>query len=277
MKTALLQTTGTDDPETNLGMVREMLREAATEGAGFALTPEVTNCVSQSRTHQREVLSTEEEDPTLAGLREEAARLGLWLSIGSLALKMQDDDGRFANRSFLIDPAGEIVARYDKIHMFDVEVSETESYRESAGYRPGGTTALAETPFGMLGLTVCYDIRFPHLYRQLAQAGAEILLVPSAFSPVTGAAHWEPLLRARAIENGAWVLAAAQTGDHPTSRGKPRSTYGHSMAVTPWGEVVVDAGTAPGVSYVEIDPAQSAEARRRIPSLSGDRTFEAPK
>ncbi|WP_238366406.1 carbon-nitrogen hydrolase family protein [Mesobacterium pallidum] len=276
MKTALLQLSSSDDPARNLATVREMLRAAADRGAGFALTPEVTNCVSGSRTHQDAVLVAEADDPTLAGLRETASELGLWLLIGSIGVKTDDADGRFANRSILLSPKGEIVARYDKIHMFDVQVSETETYRESKNYRPGDRAVLAETDFARIGMTICYDIRFPHLHRALAQAGAEVLTVPAAFSPVTGAAHWEPLLRARAIETGAYVLAPAQTGQHDVSRGRPRATYGHSMVVSPWGEVLLDAGTGVGVSYVDIDRAEVASARAKIGSLGHDRPYTGP-
>ncbi|WP_417605691.1 carbon-nitrogen hydrolase family protein [Primorskyibacter flagellatus] len=276
MRTALLQLTSSDDPAQNLGLVRGLLHEAAAAGAGFALTPEVTNCVSMSRPHQAQVLRNEAQDETLAGLRETAAELGIWLLIGSLAVKSDPPEDRFANRSFLIAPDGEIRARYDKIHMFDVDVSETESYRESSGYAPGTRAVVAQTPFGTLGLSICYDIRFPHLYRALAQAGAQILTVPSAFSPVTGAAHWESLLRARAIETGAWVLAPAQTGTHPASTGKSRSTYGHSMVISPWGEVIADAGTEPGLTLVDLDLNAVTKARARIPSLTHTRSFEGP-
>ena len=276
MKAALLQLNSGDDPVSNLARTVDMVAQAAGQGAGFVLTPEVTNCVSQDRAHQTRVLQHESDDITLAGLREAAIRYGVWLSIGSLALKTDDPDGRFANRSFLIDPAGQIVARYDKIHMFDVTVSETETYRESAGYRPGTRAVVAETPFAKIGLSICYDIRFAYLYRALAQAGAEVLLVPSAFSPVTGAAHWEPLLRARAIETGSYVLAAAQTGTHAAQAGKQRQTYGHSMAISPWGEVLTDLGTEPGIALVDLDPAEVAQSRKRIAALSHDRPFEGP-
>ena len=276
MKAALLQLNSGDDPVSNLARTVDMVAQAAGQGAGFVLTPEVTNCVSQDRAHQTRVLQHESDDITLAGLREAAIRFGVWLSIGSLALKTDDPDGRFANRSFLIDPAGQIVARYDKIHMFDVTVSETETYRESAGYRPGTRAVVAETPFAKIGLSICYDIRFAYLYRALAQAGAEVLLVPSAFSPVTGAAHWEPLLRARAIETGSYVLAAAQTGTHAAQAGKQRKTYGHSMAISPWGEVLADLGTEPGIALVDLDPAEVAQSRKRIAALSHDRPFEGP-
>ncbi|MDV7141065.1 carbon-nitrogen hydrolase family protein [Tropicimonas sp. TH_r6] len=277
MRAGLLQLNVSDDPEANLPLTLSLLDEAVGEGAGFVLTPEVTNCLSASRTRQQEVLRPESEDITLAGLREAAAKHGIWLLIGSLALKTDDPDGRFANRSFLIDPAGGIVARYDKIHMFDVTVSKVETYRESAGYRPGEAAVLAETPFGKIGMTICYDIRFPYLYRGLAGAGADILTIPAAFSPVTGAAHWEPLLRARAIENGAYVLAPAQCGQHASARGKQRSTYGHTMAVAPWGEVLADAGETPGVTLINLDKEAIARARARVPSLSHDRPYGDPR
>ncbi|CAD0186544.1 (R)-stereoselective amidase [Ruegeria sp. THAF57] len=276
MLTALLQVTSSDDPSENLKMVRALMTEAAGQGAQFILTPEVTNCVSTSTTRQREVLQHEEDDLTLAGLRDHAQALGVWLLIGSLAVKTHDADGRFANRSIMIDPQGQIVARYDKIHMFDVQVTETETFRESRNYRPGDRAVIAETDFGKVGLTVCYDIRFPHLYAALAQAGAHILTVPAAFSPVTGAAHWESLLRARAIENGSWVLAPAQTGEHPKTRGRTRYTYGHSMVVAPWGEVIIDAGTDPGIHIFDLDDSSVSEARRRVPSLTHLRAFDGP-
>ena len=276
MRAALLQLSVTDDPAANLPVTLSLLREAAAGGAGFVLTPEVTNCLSSDRAHQRAVLRHEEDDATLAALRAEAADLGVWLLIGSLGLLTHDRDGRFANRSFLIAPDGTVAARYDKIHMFDVNVSETEQYRESSGYRPGGCAVLAATPFGRIGLTVCYDVRFPQLYRRLAKGGAQILTVPAAFHDTTGAAHWHSLLRARAIENGAYVLAPAQTGSHAAHDGRPRRTYGHSLAVSPWGEVLVDAGTEVGVSFVDLSLAEVDRARARVPSLAHDRDFEGP-
>lgn len=276
MKVGLVQLCSGDDPVANLAATRDLIAQAAAQGAEFVLTPEVTNCVSQDRAHQGAVLQTEADDITLAGLRETARDLGIWLSIGSLALKTDGDDGRFANRSFLIDPTGAIMARYDKIHMFDVDVSATETFRESAGFRPGDRAVLAQTPFAQIGLTICYDIRFAYLHRALAQAGADILLVPAAFSPVTGAAHWEPLLRARAIETGCFVLAAAQTGSHPIRHGKPRQTHGHSMAISPWGEVLVDMSTKTGTAIVDLDLTKVAQSRQRIPALTHDCPFEGP-
>lgn len=276
MKTALVQLTSGDCPRENLSVTRAQIKSAASRGAGFILTPEVTNCVSASRDRQQDVLQHEVDDQTLAALRSDAAALGVWISIGSLALKTDDPDGRFANRSFLIDPSGTIRARYDKIHMFDVNVSDTETYRESAGYRPGAEAVLAKTPFGAVGMSICYDLRFAYLYRALAQAGADILLVPSAFSPVTGAAHWQALLQARAIETGCYVLAAAQTGTHAASRGTARQTYGHSLAISPWGEILADAGTQNGTVIIDLDLKEVSHARKRISALTHDRPFIGP-
>lgn len=278
MRAGLVQLTVGDDPAENLPVTLARIAEAAAGGGGFVLTPECSNILSSNRAHQRAVLRHEDQDATLAAFRDAAARHGIWLLAGSLALLTDDPDGRFANRSLLIGPGGEIAARYDKIHMFDVNVSDTEMYRESAGYRPGDRAVLAETPFGTLGLTVCYDLRFPALYRALAQAGAQILTVPAAFNHITGAAHWAVLLRARAIETGCWVLAPAQTGFHPegNGRGKGRRTHGHSLVISPWGDVISDAGEAPGVTYAEIDLAAVTGARARIPSLSHDRGFTGP-
>ncbi|SFJ66325.1 carbon-nitrogen hydrolase family protein [Jannaschia pohangensis] len=276
MRVGLLQLTSSDDPHANLERTLTLVHDAVGQGADIVLTPEVTNCVSADRTHQKTVLLPEARDPTLAALRKAATEHGVWIQIGSLALRTADPAGRFANRSFLIDPKGQIVARYDKIHMFDVNVTETETYRESSGYRPGARATLAAMPWGKLGMTVCYDIRFPALYRRLAQAGADFLTVPAAFSPVTGAAHWEVLLRARAIETGCFVLAAAQTGSHAARTGKSRKTHGHSMVVAPWGEVLLDAGTEEGAYLAQIDPAEVAYARRRVPSLTAEQPWDGP-
>jgi predicted amidohydrolase len=277
MRVALFQLNVSDDPVANLADTRALIAKAAAGGAQFALTPEVTNCLSSSRARQQEVLQRQEDDITLATLRKDAKALGIWILIGSLALKTDDIDGRFSNRSFLLSPEGEIAAWYDKIHMFDVEVSPEEVYRESDGYRPGRHASVTQTPFGNVGLSVCYDLRFAYLYRALAHAGADILTVPAAFSPVTGAAHWEVLLRARAIETGCFVLAPAQTGTHPASRGKPRKTYGHSMVVAPWGEVLADAGTEIGVTFVDLDMSAVSQARKRVPALYHDRKFDGPR
>lgn len=276
MRAALIQLNVSDDPAANLVATLGFVRQAVAAGAGFVLTPELTNGLSSSRAHQRSVFRHEADDPTLAALRAEAKVAGIWLLIGSLGLLTQDADGRFANRSFLVDPQGEIAARYDKIHMFDVNVSDTEVYRESEGYRPGSAAVVAKTPFARIGMTVCYDVRFPALYRRLAQAGAQVITVPAAFNHITGAAHWETLLRARAIETGCFVLAPAQTGFHPETLGKGRRTHGHSLAIAPWGEILADAGTEPGVTLVDLDLARVAEARRRVPSLRHDRGFDGP-
>ncbi|MFN3937574.1 MAG: carbon-nitrogen hydrolase family protein [Gemmobacter sp.] len=276
MRVALVQLCVGDDPAANLPETLALVRAAAQGGAGFVLTPECTNLLSSSRSHQTRVLRPEESDPTLAALRDEAARAGVWLLIGSLAVASGDADGRFANRSFLVAPDGSLAARYDKIHMFDVQITETEVFRESAAYRPGAQAVLADAGFARIGMTVCYDLRFPHLYRRLAQAGAQILTVPAAFNHRTGAAHWEVLLRARAIENGCFVLAPAQTGHHRESGGEGRRTHGHSLAVAPWGEILADAGTEPGVTFSELDLSQVASARRRVPSLSHDSPYEGP-
>jgi len=276
MKAGLVQLSVTDDPAANLPVTLGFIREAASAGADFILTPECTNLLSSNRAYQREVLRHEENDLTLAALRAETEALGIWLLIGSLGLKTHDADGRFANRSFLIGPQGQIVARYDKIHMFDVDVSETERYRESEGYRPGTRAVLTEVAGTPLGMAICYDLRFPHLFRRLAQAGAQILTLPAAFNDTTGAAHWESLIRARAIENTCFVLAPAQCGTHAAHGGRPRRTWGHSLAVAPWGEVLADGGTEPGVTVVDIDLARVAQARVRVPSLTHDRDFEGP-
>ena len=272
MRAGLVQLNVGANPTENLPTSLEMIRQAAAQGADFVLTPEVTNIVSLDRRHQARVLFHEADDPTLAALRDQARAQGVWLLIGSLAVKTHDTDGRFANRSFLVGPDGAIVARYDKIHMFDVTIGAAESYHESKGYRPGRRAVVAKAGFGRVGLTICYDLRFPHLYRRLAQAGAQIITVPSAFSPVTGKAHWETLLRARAIETGCFILAPAQTGDH----GGGRKTHGHSLAVSPWGEVLADGGMDPGVTMVDFDLADVERSRKRIPSLTHDREFTGP-
>lgn len=275
MKVAALQLCASDDPVANLALTLSMVQRAAEAGAQFIATPEVTNCVSSSRRRQNEVLALQENDQTLAAMCAAAARLGVWISVGSLALKLPDDD-RFTNRSFMIDPSGQIIAQYDKIHMFDVTLSETEQYRESDGYRAGGNAVIADTAFGKIGMTICYDIRFPHLYRGLAKSGASILLIPAAFAQPTGRAHWEVLLRARAIETGCFVIAAAQTGEHQTSQGRPRKTYGHSMIVSPWGEIMADAGEDYGIIYADLDLSLVESTRARVPSILSNQSFSEP-
>ncbi len=256
-------------PEANLRAASEAIRRARDAGADFVLTPETTDMMEMKRPAAFAKAKGEAEHPGLAQLRDLAGELGCWLLIGSLVIRLSDE--RLANRSFLIDPAGQVAARYDKIHMFDVAVPDGQSYRESKAYQPGTAAVLADLPWGRLGLTVCYDLRFPQLYRDLAQAGADFLTVPSAFTRLTGRAHWHVLLRARAIETGAFVLAPAQCGE--TSQG--RQTYGHSLIVAPWGEVLAEAGEEPGMVLAEIDPARVAEARRMIPALGHDRAFDA--
>ncbi len=277
LRAGLIQLTSSDNPAANLPNTLKYVRQAAAAKAEFILTPEVTNCVSLNRAHQGSVLQYEPDDITLAALQAEARSLKIWLLIGSLALLTADPDGRFTNRSLLISPDGRIVARYDKIHMFDVQVTPTETFRESAGYRPGSHAVVADAGFARIGMTICYDIRFPDLYRQLAQAGAHILTVPSAFSPVTGAAHWQTLLRARAIETGCFVLAPAQTGVHPAAGRKARETWGHSLAISPWGEVLADGGTEAGVTMVDFDVKEVDKTRARLPSLTHEQSFKGPK
>ncbi len=277
MRAALVQLCASDDPAANLPRTEALVREAAAAGADFVLTPECTNMISASRSRQEALLVPEAEDATLARLATVAKETGIWLLIGSLCLKSDDPaEPRFANRSFLIAPDGRIAARYDKIHMFDIDLAGGESYRESKAYRPGERAVLTRAGDLRLGMTICYDMRFPVLFRVLAQAGAEVLSVPSAFTVPTGRAHWQTLLRARAIESGAYVLAPAQSGLHAAVDGKPRRTYGHSLAVSPWGEVLADAGEPVGVTLVEIDPDAVTRARAQIPSLRHDRGFAPP-
>jgi predicted amidohydrolase len=278
LRAGLVQLSSSDDPAANAALAEAAVREAAAAGAELILTPEVTNIVSLNRARRQAALVPEADEPVLARLRAVAADLGRWVLVGSVAVRAEHDDrGRAANRSILIGPDGAIRARYDKIHLFDVQVTPTETHRESDGVRPGDRAVLAETPWGGLGLTVCYDLRFPALHRALAEAGAAILTVPAAFTPPTGAAHWETLLRARAIETGCFVLAPAQCGEHPAAPGETRRrTWGHSLAVGPWGEVLADAGDAPCVTLVDLDLDAVAEARCKLPALAHARPFAGP-
>lgn len=279
LRAGLVQLTVGDDPAANLPVTLNLIRQAAAAGAALVLTPEATNLLTPDRARQAALLRRESEDPTLAALRAEAAALGIWLSIGSLSLRAEDaDECRFVNRSLLIAPDGRIAARYDKIHMFDVTISASESYRESAAFAPGDRAVLAQGPVP-IGLTICYDLRFPHLYRRLARAGARLLTVPAAFNDTTGAAHWEVLLRARAIETGCFVLAAAQCGTHPAPNSpgaRPRRSHGHSLAVAPWGEVLADGGAEPGLTLADLDLARVDDARRRIPAWRHDPVIHGP-
>ncbi|MGA8954561.1 MAG: carbon-nitrogen hydrolase family protein, partial [Pseudolabrys sp.] len=240
-KAAMIQMRSGLKPSTNIDEAARLIGEARSAGAHYVLTPEMTNILAAKREQLFAVVMEEEADASLATLRELARKLGIYVHIGSLAIKVSHD--RAANRSFLVDPKGNIVARYDKIHMFDVDLADGESYRESRNYRPGELAVLADLPWGRLGLTVCYDLRFPALYRALAEAGATMLTIPSAFTKQTGEAHWHVLIRARAIENGSFVFAAAQGGKHENGR----DTYGHSLIVDPWGRIIAEGGTEPGV------------------------------
>jgi deaminated glutathione amidase len=267
-KAALIQMRSGLKPDANIDDAVRMIGEAKSAGAEYVLTPEMTNILAAKREQLFTVVVEEEADASLAAMRELARKLGIYVHVGSLAIKLSHD--RAANRSFLIDPKGDIAARYDKIHMFDVDLADGESYRESRNYRPGELAVLADLPWGRLGLTVCYDLRFPALYRALAEAGATMLAIPSAFTKQTGEAHWHVLMRARAIENGCFVFAAAQAGKHENGR----ETFGHSLIVDPWGRIIAEGGTEPGVVMTEIDPAQVTNARARIPSLQHGRRFE---
>jgi len=267
-RVGLIQTRAGRSPTANLDAVTKLIGEAKAKGADYVQTPEMTNIMEVSREKLFAAIAPEESDASLATYRELAHTLSIYLHIGSLAVKVLPD--RAANRAFLIDPRGEIVARYDKIHMFDVDLAGGESYRESRSYRPGELAVLYDLPWGRLGITVCYDLRFPALYRALAEGGASFLAIPSAFTRQTGEAHWQVLNRARAIENGCYVLAAAQAGKHENGR----ETFGHSLVVDPWGRVVGEGGTEPGVIMAEIDPAEVAAARAKVPSLQHGRRFE---
>jgi predicted amidohydrolase len=267
-KVALIQMRSGLEPQANLAAVLAGVDEAKRGGADYVQTPEMTNVLENKRERLFTKIFSEEHDPTLATLREVARKLSIYIHLGSLAVKASPE--KAANRGFLIDRKGDIAARYDKIHMFDVDLAGGESYRESNTYRPGELAVVADLPWGRLGLTVCYDLRFPALYRALAEAGASFLAIPSAFTKQTGEAHWHVLMRARAIENGCFVFAAAQGGRHEHGR----ETFGHSLVVDPWGKIIAEGGTEPGVIFAEIDPAEIAAARGRVPSLSHGRRFE---
>lgn len=265
---ACIQMRSGTEPAANIAAASLLIREAAGQGAAFIATPEMTNLLDIRPGMARAKVRREAEDESLPELRALAAGLGITLLVGSLAIALEDDE-RFANRSFLIGPDGAILARYDKIHMFDVEVGDGQTYRESRAYRPGTEAVLVQSSAGRLGLTICYDVRFPQLYRRLAQAGAEILTIPAAFTRVTGEAHWHVLVRARAIETGSFVIAPAQGGKHEDGR----ETFGHSLIVSPWGEILAEAaGAEPGVILARIDLADVAKARGRIPSLGNDKS-----
>src|SRR4051812_8108391 len=260
MRTGLL-------PEASLQQGEALIREAAAAGAHYVQTPEVSNMMQTGRQGLFEHLATEEEDRSLKAYRALAAELNIHLHIGSLAVKASAE--RAANRSFLIGPDGSVLAKYDKIHMFDIDLGNGESYRESANYQPGESAVISDLPWGRIGLTICYDMRFPALYRALAESGAAFLTAPSAFTRKTGEAHWHVLLRARAIETGCFIFAAAQAGLHENKR----ETYGHSLIIDPWGEILAEGDVEPGIIMAKIDPAKVETARRAIPSLQHGRRF----
>ena len=271
----LIQPNAGDDMGRNIDFVIAQASQAHARGAQFILTPENVSMMTYGRANLIAKAFIEREHPALAAFRDLARDLGVWFLAGSLHVRpdIAGSDDRLANRSFLIDAQGNVVARYDKIHMFDVNLKGGESYRESAAFKPGEQAVLAQTPWGVLGLSVCYDLRFPYLYRALAHEGAQLLTIPSAFTKPTGEAHWHILQRARAIETGCYVLAPAQCGVHANNR----KTFGHSLVVAPWGEVLADAGTEPGFVTAEIDMAKVEEARAMVPSLDHDRAFAPPK
>jgi deaminated glutathione amidase len=267
-KVALIQMRAGCDPQANLNAVLAAIDQAKRAGADYVQTPEMTNIMESTRDRLFANIVADEHDPTLATLREVARKLSLYVHVGSLSIKSSPE--KAANRSFLIDRKGDVVARYDKIHMFDVDLAGGESYRESNTYRAGELAVVADLPWGRLGLTVCYDLRFPALYRALAEAGVSFFSIPAAFTRQTGEAHWHVLMRARAIENGCFVFAAAQGGKHECGR----ETFGHSLIVDPWGRILAEGGTEPGIVIAEIDPAAVAAARAKIPSLRHGRRFE---
>jgi predicted amidohydrolase len=267
-RVGLIQMRSTREPHINTDAAVKLIGEARTGGAEYVLTPEMTNILERSRESLFAKIVPEESDPSLATFRELARTLGIYIHIGSLAVKVTPD--KAANRAFLIDRRGEIVARYDKIHMFDVDLANGERYRESRSYRPGELAVVADLPWGRLGVTICYDLRFPALYRALAEAGCSFLAIPSSFTRQTGQAHWHVLMRARAIENGCFVFAAAQGGSHEDGR----ETFGHSLVVDPWGRIIAEGAGEPGVIFADIDPAEVASARGKVPSLQHGRRFE---
>lgn len=271
LRVACVQLTSTTTIEENIEISGALVRDAHGKGAQFITMPEVVNLCQRDSARAVATVQFQENEKALAAYRALAQELGVWLLAGSLAIKLPDDT-RLANRQFLIDDKGAIVATYDKIHMFDVNLANGETFRESKTYRPGDRAVVAQTPWAPLGMTICYDVRFPYLYRSLAHAGAKMLAVPSAFTRRTGEAHWHVLMRARAIETGCFVIAAAQCGDHEDGR----KSYGHSVIVGPWGEVIADGGEEPGVIVADLDFAAVDKARSMIPALTHDRAYPDP-
>jgi len=271
-RAACIQLNSSNVPEENIAAVYRLVRAAAKDGATYIQTPEMTNIVDRDRENLAARIRPEASDPSIAAFSKLAAELGIVLHVGSLALA--EPEGRIANRAFVFGPDGRTIARYDKIHLYDVDLPNGESWRESAVYHPGDRAVIAETPFARLGVTICYDVRFPQLYRTLAHAGATVLTAPAAFTKLTGEAHWQVLQRARAIENGAFMISAAQAGKHADGR----ETYGHSNIVAPWGEVLAEGGPdGEEIVVAEIDIARSIEARQRIPVLKNERRFQGPE
>ncbi len=267
-KAALVQMCSGREVARNVADATALIREAAAGGAQYVQTPEVTTLMELERKRLFAATEPEATSSALAAFRALAAELRIWLHIGSMGVKVSPD--KIANRAYVIAPDGQITARYDKIHMFDVDLPSGESYRESNSYQPGERAVVADLPWGKLGLTICYDLRFPQLHRALAQAGAVMIAGPAAFTKVTGEAHWHTLLKARAIESQCFVLAAAQGGRHEHGR----DTYGHSLVISPWGELLAEGGVQPSVIFADIDLTQVDMARSRVPSLKHDRTFE---
>ena len=270
VRIACLQMNSGNEFTANMTAFSAMAREAVGRGARFILTPEYFLMMDGSGRVMREAALDESGEPALSAVSALARELAVWLLAGSFTLK--SGDGRMYNRSVLISTEGRVVAAYDKIHMFDVTLPDGKVIRESTAYRPGERAILARTPWGNLGMTVCYDLRFPGLFRALAQAGAEFISVPSSFQRQTGRAHWHALLRARAIENECFIIAPAMCGDHPGNR----QSYGHTLVVDPWGEIIAEGGESPEIVYAEIEPHRVASVRGMIPSLDHDRPFAAP-
>lgn len=269
MKIAVCQTNSGIDPAENAAALVSMVETSAKAGAKIAFTPEMSGLLDRDRVRAAANIATEANDIVLSALCKAAAAYDIWIALGSLAIASERDDERLANRSFMIDSRGEIRARYDKLHLFDVNLATGESWRESARYAPGETAIVVDTPFAQLGLSVCYDLRFPALYGALSDAGAQLLCVPAAFTVPTGDAHWHTLLRARAIENAAYVVAAAQCGHHQDGR----NTFGHSLVVDPWGTVLLDMGEGQSVGFAEIDLNLVEKARQQIPVLDHRRAI----
>jgi len=273
-KGALLQLSSTDEPKENLELINNMINTAAAKNVEFIALPETANCISNSNLHKETVLQTEKEDITLSSLTKVAKKKSIYILIGSLAIKQNKPKHKFLNRSFLINPSGSIIAKYDKLHMFDAAISASEEHIESTSFVAGKNAKIISTAIGKFGLSICYDVRFPHLYRGLSQRGAQLLTVPAAFTVPTGKAHWEILLRARAIENGAFVIAPAQSGTHNFTGGGYRKTYGHSMVVDPWGNILVNAKhNTETIAYFTCDLSKVKSARSKLPSLTHDCKF----